>query len=243
MTSPLFRIDDVGASTKQFEQYGTFRLRPFSNFGFLKRLPPFRMWGPYEELTGNEWREFLQIFREHHIVPLVAITACWVDEQARLIPFPEKFPDEAAVLKQAANRGEIQIANHGLTHCVVGKHLPRPFSSNRVFHREFLPTLEQKVHTQHIQDSQRILETYFGRTIDTLVPPGNLWSIKTYRALEGTNLKKIFCARPMADAQVQMQGVEYLDDNHGVVRFHDRELRLYGTPWLEETIAKHQSRP
>lgn len=240
--TPLFRIDDIGASTKQFEQYGKKWLRPFSNFGFLKRVPPFRMWGPYEELSSHEWKTFLQIFREHHIVPLIAITACWVDEKYRLIPFPEKFSEEAAVLKQAANRGEIQIANHGLTHCVVGKHLPRLFTSNRAFHREFLPTLDQEVHTQHIHDSQRILESYFGRPIDTLVPPGNLWSVKTYRAAEGTNIKKIMCASPMADAQIQMQGIEFINDNRGVVRFHDRELRLYGAAWLEKTIELHQSR-
>ncbi len=238
--TPLFRIDDIGASTKQFEQYGKKWLRPFSNFGSLKRLPGLRMWGPYDELTGNEWEKFLRIFRENHIVPLVAITACWVDEHSHLIPFPEKFPDEATVLKQAADRGEITIANHGLTHCVVGKHLPRMFSSNRAFHREFLPTLAQDVHTQHIQESQQILETFFNRTIDTLVPPGNLWSIKTYRALQGTNLKKIMCARSMADAQIQMPGVEFIDDNTGVVRFHDRELRLFGADWLKQTMTQHQ---
>lgn len=240
--TPLFRIDDIGASTKQFEQYGKKWLRPFSNFGPLKRLPPSRMWGPYEELTGSEWERFLEIFRKHRIVPLIAITACWVDDKSRLIPFPEKFPDEATVLKQAANRDEIEIANHGLTHCVVGKHLPRRFSSNRALHREFLPTLDQDVHTQHIQESQRILETFFDRTIDTLIPPGNLWSIKTYQAAKGTSIKKIICARPIADAQIQMEGIEFIDDTHGVIRFHDRELRLYGTSWLEDTIAKHQSR-
>lgn len=242
MTFPLFRIDDIGASTKQFEQYGKKWLRPFSNFGSLKRLPALRMWGPYDELSANEWEKFFRIFRENHIVPLIAITACWVDEKSRLIPFPEKFPNEARVLKQAANRGEIQIANHGLTHCVVGKHVPRRFSSNRAFHREFLPTLEQEIHTQHLRESQHILETYFGRAIDTLVPPGNLWSIKTYRAAQETNIKKIMCARPMADAQIQMEGIEFIDDRHGVIRFHDRELRLYGASWLKETIVKHQSK-
>lgn len=242
MTSPLFRIDDIGASTKQFEQYGKKWLRPFSNFGPLKRLSPLRQWGPYEELTGPEWETFLQIFREHHIVPLIAITACWVDEQSRLIPFPDKFPQEAAVLKHAADREEITIANHGLTHCVVGRHLPRPFASNRAFHREFLPTLDQQVHTQHIQKSQHILETFFDRTIDTLIPPGNLWSIKTSRAIKGTNIKTIMCAHPMADAPTEMEGVEFMNDNHDVVRFHDRELRLYGPSWLEATISQHQSR-
>ncbi|MBI4256902.1 DUF2334 domain-containing protein [Candidatus Uhrbacteria bacterium] len=238
MSLPIFRIDDIGASTKAFEQYGNRWFRPFSNFGPLKRIPPFRMWGPYQELTADQWLVFLQIFREHHIVPIIAITATWVDENSHLIPFPEKFPDEANTLKQAADRHEIIIANHGLTHCVVGKHLPRPCSSNRSFHREFLPTLDQEVHTQHICASQKILETFFDRPIEMLVPPGNVWSIKTYHALQGTNIKKIMCSRHMVETHEEMEGVQFIDDHKGVVRFHDRELCLFGEPWLRRVITQ-----
>ena len=53
------------------------------------------------------------------------------DEKNNLVPFPEKFPEEAEAIKKGLDKGVIDIALHGLTHCVVGKHLPRFFSSNR----------------------------------------------------------------------------------------------------------------
>lgn len=245
MTYPLFRIDDIGASTKRFEQHGRqwwslFGVRipiaPFANIWFFKRIPPFKRWGPYSELTAQEWMPILEVFKRHSIVPVVAITACWVERDGTLVPFPEKFPEEAAVLKAAADRGDIIIANHGLTHCVVGKHLPRFWKSNRDFHREFLPELDTVVHRDHILRSQEILEGYFKRTIELLVPPGNVWSKKTYQALTGTHIKKVLCKSYMRDSDELMEGVEFFADTDGQFPFHDRELKLYGASWLEKKI-------
>ena len=53
----------------------------------------------------------------------------------QLIPFHKDF-QIALKLKEGIKNNLIEVANHGLT-CVVGKHLPRLFSSNRKFHREF----------------------------------------------------------------------------------------------------------
>ena len=127
----IFRIDDIGASTKQFEQYSRYR---WANYGFLKRLPGLRAWGVYQELTAAEWEKFLKIFKNHNIKPLIAVTAAWVEKDSSLTPFPSKFPDEAQILKDARKEGKIDIANHGLTHCVVGRHLPAWRHSNRFYH-------------------------------------------------------------------------------------------------------------
>ncbi len=62
MEKITFRIDDIGASTKQFEQYGRWK---FANFWFLKRIWPFKKWGPYQELTDKEWQEILAVFKKH----------------------------------------------------------------------------------------------------------------------------------------------------------------------------------
>ena len=99
------RIDDIGASTKQFEQYGRQDFGwlhfPWANYSFLKRTWPFKKWGPYQELTTKEWTNYISIFRHFDIKPIVAITASWVDKNSQLTPFPEKFPEEATILKEA----------------------------------------------------------------------------------------------------------------------------------------------
>lgn len=245
MSNIIFRIDDIGASAKHFEQHGEkwfkiFGKRvlyfPLANFWFFKRIPPFKKWAKYEELTANEWAVFLDIFDKNSIVPIVAVTAAWVEADSSLTPFPQKFPDEARILKEAFLNNKIIIANHGLTHCVVGKHLPRLFKSNRKFHREFLPILDQKVHTDHILKSQEILETYFQKPIDILVPPGNLWSIKTYNALKNTNIRKVMCNRYMIDSDISIKNIEFISDSENTFAFHDRELKLCGKKWLSEKI-------
>jgi hypothetical protein len=243
--TPIFRIDDIGASTKHFNQHGKKHVKlfgkipfyfPFANVGFFKRVEPFRGWAVYDELTVNEWKDILMVFKEHSIVPIIAVTATWVERDGMLTPFPQKFPGEALLLKEALHRGEIMIANHGLTHCVVGKHLPRFWSSNRKYQREFLPELPKETHREHIVHSQDILESYFERPIDILVPPGNLWSIKTYQALHGTNITKVMCNRYMRDSDEPMHGIDFIPDTKDMAVFHDRELKLYGTQWLREKI-------
>ncbi|MCL5010727.1 MAG: polysaccharide deacetylase family protein, partial [Patescibacteria group bacterium] len=176
-----FRIDDIGASSKRFEQHGRWRI---GNFWFLKRLWPFKKWGPYKELTAGEWERILSVFEKQGIIPIVAITACWVEKDGSSIPFPEKFPQEAEILKRAFSTNKIIVANHGLTHCVVGKHLPKFAESNRRFHREFWPDLSRETHTGHVVKSQEILENFFEKPITIFVPPGNVWSKKTCEALQ-----------------------------------------------------------
>jgi len=231
-----FRIDDIGASTKKFEQYSRFK---WANFWFLKRLPFLKAWGPYSELTAKEWLVFLNIFKTNHIKPIIAITATWVDKNSSLIPFPEKFPTEAKILKQALKNNLIEIANHGLTHCVVGRHLPLLRHSNRYFHREFWPDLDQSLHTNHILKSQKILEDYFEQPLETFVPPGNVWGYKTYLALKQTSIKKVISARYMLDSKESMVDIKFINDRQNFFTFHDRELKLYGPTWLKNKIKSN----
>ncbi len=229
----IFRIDDIGASTKQFEQYGKWKI---GNFWFLKTIWPFKKWGPYGELIAKEWERVLEVFEQKNIKPIVAITACWVEKDNTLTPFSQKFPEEAKFLKQALFDGKVEIANHGLTHCVVGEHLPKFSGSNRKFHREFWPELPQEIHDEHILKSQEILENYFGEQITIFVPPGNVWSYKTYLALQKTNIKKVVSAKYMADSQEPMQGIEFVDDKDRFFCFHDKELKEKGIGWLKNKL-------
>lgn len=251
MKKITFRVDDIGASTKQFEQYGKrlfkyknipFFYFPLANFWFFKRIFPFKKWGKYNELNKENWLEFLDIFDKHKIIPIIAITACWVEKDSSFTPFPKKFPNEAEILKAAFSNGKIIIANHGLTHCVVGRHLPRFLFSNRDFHREFWPYLDQEIHNNHMLKSQEILENYFENDIQIFVPPGNVWSIKTYYALKKTNIKTVICNKYMADSNKKMEGVEFINDKNNFFCFHDRDLFLYRKEWLIEKINYYEEK-
>lgn len=245
-----FRIDDVGASTKYYNQHGkklfTYRGIPYfyfplANFWFFKRIPPFKQWGKYEELTKDEWINLLNIFKKYNIKPIIGITACWVNKKSKLIPFPKKFPEQAEVLKRAFINNDISIANHGLTHCVVGNHLPKPLSSNKKYHREFWPWLDKEIHKEHILKSQKILEHFFQKPITIFIPPGNVWSFKTYEALKKTNIKQVICNRYMLDSNQSLEDIEFIDDSEGFFNLHDRELKLYGKKWLSNKIKFYNS--
>ncbi|PCI21348.1 hypothetical protein COB64_00495 [Candidatus Wolfebacteria bacterium] len=243
----VFRIDDIGASTKHFNQYGKKIFRflgvpyfyfPIANIGFFKRVWPFRGWAKYNEVSKEEWSDFLDIFEYYNITPIISVTACWVEHDGTYVEFPDKFPKQAQFLKDAFLKGKITIANHGLTHCVVGKHTPRFWSSNKTFHREFWHWLPQQMHDEHIQRSQNILEDFFEKSIHIFVPPGNVWSRKTYNALKNTNIKKIISKNYMIDSNESMDGIEFIDDTKGFFNFHDRELKLYGREWLIQKIKE-----
>jgi hypothetical protein len=239
----LLRIDDIGASTKQFNQYGQKKARllglpcyfPLANLGFFKRIEPWRGWGPYEELTATEWQTYLDFFQSQNIKPIVAITASWVEAGGTLTPFPQKFPEEASLLKQAAEAGLITIANHGLSHSVIGYHLPKFWQGNRQFHREFWPYLPQSTHDEHLSKSQEILENFFQRPVSIFVPPGNIWSHKTYQALRQTNIRQVMANRYMSDSQEAMEGIEFVADQDYLV-IHDRDLKLKDLNYLKNLL-------
>ncbi len=229
------RVDDIGASTKKYNQHiKSFPFCSIFDWWPLHILPPFKGWGPYKELTLKEWQEVLDFFEKNNIKPILAITAGWVEKNNTLTPFQEKFPEQARFLKQALKEGKIEVANHGLTHCMVGKHLPKLVGSNRKFHREFWSYLPYETHEKHILASQKILEDFFEKPITIFVPPGNIWSEKTYRVLKKTNLKKVIANRYMQDSEEEMQGVEFIDDKEGFLVLHDKDLKLK----LKETLKK-----
>lgn len=215
-----FRMDDVGASTKQFEVYSKTQL---GNILFLKYYPPFKAWGPYEEITPVQWKEIIDFLDKTNSQMTVAVTAAWVEKNGDLTPFPKKFPKQAAILKKALQSGLIEIANHGLTHCVIGKHLPRLFTSNRKYHREFYDFLSEEEIKYHLKKSQKILEDYFETKIVTFVPPGNVWTDFTWDYAQKLGLK-ILSAK-----------------ENDVFAFHDRDIVLNGIKWLEEKIQYHNN--
>ena len=238
------RLDDVGACSKRYEVYsdrswGWKALRVSANWLFLKYLPPFKKWGPYREMTMQEWYAIYDLLEKYGAKLTVAVTAAWAESEERLIPFPLRFPEEAAALKEGLEQGLIEIANHGLTHCVLKSNAFKPqwFSSNRRYHREFWDWIPLEEQEEHIRRSQDILQTYFQTEVITFVPPGNVFTEATLEIAERYGLWYVSCNTPR---RLLSQMVILGDEQ--VLPFHDREIVLYGVDWLHQMLEENGSK-
>lgn len=225
-----FRIDDIGASTKIYEQYS--KLPFLGNIGFLKNRIFLGNWGPYEELNASEIENMIIIFNENKKKLAIAITAAWVTQDNKLIPFDKKFPEQAKILKEASNKGLIKILNHGLSHSVIGMHMPKTISSNRKYHREFVDWLPEFIHLKHLSLSQEILENWIQEKITILAPPGNNYSLKTVKACEKTNIRYIHSSSNFVPND---SIISYLDLDKCKC-FHDREVKIYGKRFIYKLL-------
>jgi len=229
------RMDDVGASSKYHEIYSK-RWYGFGNILFLKRMQRFKAWGPYNELTGLEWRSILFLLRKYNAKLTVAVTAAWVESDASLVPYPQKWPEAFRELKLGVDEGLVSIASHGLTHCVLQDRafLPNAFTSNRRAHREFWDWLPYETHRKHLIQSKDILENCFQCPINTLIPPGNVFSQSTIDAAREVGFSFINCATESRN----VPGLRIIG-NTNVAAFHDREVVLFGIQWFEKLLASH----
>ena len=250
------RLDDVGASSKKYEVYsnrvwklslcgrtlkiGGRKLKfQVGNWFFFKSLPAFKAWGPYREMTAQEWHDIYALLEQFDAKLTVAVTAAWAESEHQLVPFPERFPEEAHVLKEGFQRGLLEIANHGLSHCVLTDNLfkPKRFSGNRQYHREFWDWIPRDIHEKHIRESQDILQTYFQTEIVTFVPPGNVFAEMTLEIAEKYGIRYVSCQTSQRRyKQVMVIG------NEQIIPFHDREIVLYGVKWLKPVLQKQHER-
>lgn len=243
------RMDDVGASSKLHEVYGLTRIQigfvavPFpGNFLFLKYLPPIKRWGPYRELSAAEWEAILVMLAAGGAGMTVGITAGWVEADGRVVPFPRKFPDAAAVIREGATRGLLEVANHGYTHCVLRDRLfrPRLFSGNRQYHREFHDWLPEETHREHLARAQGILGDFFGAPVLTFIPPGNVFSKKTVAAAAEVGIRYFSCRDTPQFGPAE--GVTFVDSTD-VVAIHDRDLVLGGLEPFRRLLRDWRERP
>jgi hypothetical protein len=243
------RLDDVGAASKQHEVYGVTRIKlgplalPFpGNFLFLKYLPPVKRWGPYRELTAAEWECVLVELEARGARMTVGVTAGWVETDGRIVPFPRKFPDAAAAIRRGVDRGLLEVANHGYTHCVLenGRFRPRLFSGNRPEHREFHDWLPADVHREHVTRAQGILQDFLRSPVLTFVPPGNVFSRATLAAAAAAGLRYVSCLEPARWGAVE--GITFIGDRD-VVSIHDRDLVLRGVRFLKRLLDERNGEP
>lgn len=232
------RLDDVGASSKRYEVYSKRAwqwgpVRVSGNWLFLKYLPGLKSGGPYREMRADEWRQVLDILANASARMTVAITAAWADSADRVTPFPVQFPSQAEVLRDGVRRGLLEVANHGLTHCVLEGNVFHPhwMSSNRAYHREFWDWVPPAIHEDHIRRSQEILQEFFGVPVITFVPPGNVFTDETLAIAGRYGLRFVSCQTPPR----RIGNVTVLG-NEDVIAFHDRDLVVHGVDWLRAVI-------
>ncbi len=239
MKQVALRVDDVGAASKALEIYGhtRFELGPFQipfpgNFLFFKYLKPFRGWGPYSELKPDQWKIILDYCRKDRLKLTLGITAGWVERNGAVVPFPVKYPKQADILKKALKEGYLEIANHGLTHCVLeGRAFrPRLFSGNRQWHREFWDWILPEIQEDHIKKAQEILQDFFEEPVVTFIPPGNIFSDVTLEIAKKYGLRYISCKG------IDAKKINYLIPipEEQVIAFHDKELIEQGVMWFKK---------
>jgi peptidoglycan/xylan/chitin deacetylase (PgdA/CDA1 family) len=205
------------------------------NWLFLKYLPGWKAWGPYREMHASEWYQVLEVLQAASARMTVAITAAWADRADCVTPFPTRFPAQAEALRDGVRQGLIEIANHGLTHCVLEGNVFRPhwLTSNRAYHREFWQWVPLSVQEHHIGRAQDILQSYFGVPVVTFVPPGNVFTEGTLTIAERHGLRYVSC-----NTKPDRIGTLVVLGNEGVMPFHDRDLVLNGVGWLRALIDR-----
>jgi hypothetical protein len=248
MRKIALRMDDVGAASKIYAQRGkvywevfgkNLPLAPFANWLFFKRTKPFKRWAPYRELTAIEWDGIFSLLKKYNAKLTVGITASWVEPDGTLIPFPTKFPEEASKLKEGVEEGLIEIAHHGLTHCILKDNLYKPkwFSSNKAYHREFYEQLPEEVHKRHIFEAMNILTSYFKVDIETFVPPGNVWCAMTEKYAFPVGLKFLNSFEAKSPTGLKSNGLIYIG-NENIINFHDKDVVEKGIGWLEHKLLE-----
>lgn len=212
------RIDDLGASSKLYERH---RGKLF----------------PYRELTADELAQLTTWLIRTESRCTLAITACWVTRGLTYWPYAAKFPAQTAVIKDAVRRGLVEVACHGLTHCIPGKHADWKFwRSNRQWHREFTDAMPWEQQVQDLRMARAQLEETFETDVTTLVPPGNMISERLALTALDMGFQLVTCRAPRSEWGAIIPSVVY--DDAGQLVAHDRDLVRCGVAqWLSLALA------
>lgn len=208
--TPL-RIDDFGASSKRYARHRGKLL-------------------PYSEAHEDDLIRLFTWLQRIDCRATLAITAAWVERDGSLTPYPKKFPRQTSIIQQAVLAGRVEIACHGLTHCIPGQHTSWPWQGNRRWHREFIDALPYGQQRAHLVRGRRILEDAFGLGVTTLVPPGNAISDQLAEAALAMGYEVVTCR---LDAVAAFPSVV---DDRGQCVLHDRDV--IGVGRFERTVER-----
>lgn len=205
-----WRIDDLGASSKLHERHRG-------------------KWWPYRELRAEELATLMAWLARTGSRVTLAITARWVTRRANQIPYARMFPEQAAVIRLAVQHGLVEVACHGLTHCIPGRHADWTFwRSNRQWHREFIDALPFPEQVEHLRVARAELEQTFLAPVTTLVPPGNAISERLALTALDLGFTVVTCRRPDPST------ASVIADDRAYPVTHDRDLVAWG---MNATLA------
>lgn len=158
----MIRIDDLGASSKRYERWSH---HTWANVWPLYNRQFFGAWGPYRELTADELDQIFKVVAHASKTITVAITAYWVKRNGSLMAYHRRFPAQAAMVAYWARRGVVEVAAHGMTHCVPGFHRHRWIGNNRYWHRDRHPWRAE---------AKRSIESWLDLPVTRFVEPGQI---------------------------------------------------------------------
>lgn len=214
--TPL-RLDDIGASSKRYERHRG-------------------KWWRYDELTPLHIDRLGLWLRDRGHTMTLAITACWVEGDGSLTPFHSKYHDLAGAIHFWVRQGIFEIAAHGLTHCVPGRHVPSvfmPWRGNRQWHREFIDCVPMATQREHMTKAKALLEHRFMVHVTTLVPPGNAISEQaTLWALEH-GYDRVVC---------RARGRRFITDDAKHAVIHDAEIAALGVLGVMDKLPRREYR-
>lgn len=246
----ILRIDDFFSNTRVFNQYAKTRrlnlfflkklpILFFANWFFFKRLKKNKGWAPFPEINTNQLLEMSKLLKDNNCSVTLAITATFVNNKGDLIPFFDKYPEQSKIIKSGIQKKIFHIASHGLTHCILDKNkfLPRFFSSNRKYHREFYNWLPYNTKKKHIYESKHLLEKYFNIEIDTFVPPGNVWCEETEEILFEAGFKKLITDKKNYD-NFKHRKIEIFNDSK-MIAIHTKDIVEGNKDYFYKLLAKN----
>jgi hypothetical protein len=223
----IIRIDDIGASTKQFERHST-KFKGLINVGPLKNRQFFGDWGPYDEITPSILGEFIRFVKSDQFsnpVVILGITASYVNYDGSLITFDKYAPNLYKYILELEAMGNVVIGCHGLTHCVLKnkKFRPKFWGSNRIYHREFHDWLPRETLSNHLYMATSILRSIF-KDVSVIIPPGNLLNQYTLDVAENLDYKFLSTEDNVINS-LNLSKIQPIK-NDTCLRIHDRELAI-----------------
>lgn len=204
------RIDDIGASSKQWEWHG----RGLGTVWPLSHRRLFGRWGPYPELTAWQLEAICAAVDAHDAQVTLAVTALWMERDGREVVYPVKYPAQTAVIRRWVRRGTVEVANHGLRHCQPHDYRPR-WTGNRSQHREFTGAEGPDEMVRTVRRAQDLLEAAFGERPVTFVPPGLQFPYTDYALAEIPELTTIV----RAPAGAVWHDRDFVTDRQALPRF------------------------
>jgi|GEM_PF-2943034 len=156
----------------------------------------------WQYFTPQQYEKFFQILEKHGAHVNYGIIPFNVSkEDGKWISYIEIFPETVQVIREAEQRGTVEVADHGATHVTpyqqryVEAKTTNPLDLTRIIRFEFGydPVLKKPIpyelQKEHIEKGVGEVEKWFGKKIELFIPPWHVWNEATEKALAEEGIK------------------------------------------------------